>query len=249
MENVWFWLGNIPVYWLGVFVVLSYLWFGFVVYRKGLEARYHEESVLDMIVLAGVCALVGGRLVYVVMNWNSFEESLVRVFMLMAYPGYHLLGVLIGLIFTVWLISKREEVKFFDSLDIVVLGLVAGSPFERLGRVVAGDTRIWMNLPVELFQAIILMILFIWLWKLEPEYRTIGWYKNRQTVAKSGFISGIGVGLMGTTLAVSSWWGNLRTEQLFLGIFMAIAGFLLLYFRSGRGFGERVVKLLKRGGA
>lgn len=233
------------MYWMSFFVVLSYLWFGFIVYRKGLEARYHEESVLDMIVLSGVSSLVGGRLVHIIFNWDGFKENWIRIFMIMAYPGYHLLGLIAGLFFSVWILSRREEIKFFDSLDILLLGLVAGSPFERVGRVLIGETRVWINFPIELIQAILMLSCFIWLWKVESEYRTLDWYKNRQTVAKSGFITGMGVGLLGLILLITSWWGELSLSQLILGLGMLVFGGAWIYVRSGRSFLSGV-KLLKR---
>lgn len=227
-------------------MVLSFLWFGFIVYRKGLEARYHEESVLDLIVLSGVSSLVGGRIMYVLFNWDIFKESMVRIFMIVAYPGYHLLGVIAGLFLSVWLMSRREETKFFESLDIVILGLVAGSPFERIGRVIIGETRSWMNFPIELAQSCLFLACFVWLWKAESEYRTFGWYKNRQTVAKSGFITGMGICLLGLVLVVTGWWGMMYVPQIVLGACLSLAGGMWVYYRSGRSFGGGV-KLLKRG--
>lgn len=218
-------------------MILAFLWYGFVVYKKGIEYRFHEESLMDLIVLSGVCSWLLGRLAYVVANINVFSVNWLRVVLIGSYPGYHLTGIILGLFLSVWLVSMREEIDFFKGTDLLFLGFLAGAPFERLGRVLVGDVNVLMGLPVELFQALAFLPVFVLVWRMEGEYRTYAWYRNRQTEAKNGFLAGVGFIFLGVLTLVLSWgWGL---------VFILVGGGWL-YFRSGRGFHTIAVKLLRK---
>src|SRR3989344_1518260 len=135
MKPVFLVVGVLPVYTMSVFVILAFLWYGFVVYKKGIEYRFHEESLMDLIVLSGVCSWLVGRLAYVLTNLDVFSVNWLRVLLINSYPGYDLLGIVLGFLLSVYLISTREEISFFKGVDLLFLGLLAGIPFERLGRV------------------------------------------------------------------------------------------------------------------
>ena len=45
--------------------------------------------------------------------------------------------------------------------------------------------------PVQLLEMLLYSVLFVVLWRLEKNYRTIGWYKGSRSEARTGFISSI----------------------------------------------------------
>ena len=88
------------------------------------------------------------------------------------YPGYNYLGLVIGLVVAVFILARREEIKYYEGLDLLGLGLPGAMAFERLGRVFSGEIHLVWQLPMELLQALVLLLVFVWLWRLEKEYRT-----------------------------------------------------------------------------
>lgn len=232
-------VGTLPVYWLSVFVVISFLWFAFVVYKKGQEYHFHEESLMDLAVLSGVLAWLLARFTFVLFHWSVFSANWVRVILLSNYPGYHLGGVVLGLILANFILVKRGEVKTYEGLDLLALGLMGALPFERLGRVVIGAPPSGVGpLPLELIQALLFLSAFVWLWRLEREYRTIKWYRFHQTAAKPGFIVGMAGVMLGTILASTGIWPKFTLEQLIMGAIFILLGGAVIYFRSGRRLGR-----------
>lgn len=227
-------------------MILAFLWYGFVVFRKGIEYRFHEESVMDLIVLSAVTSWLLGRAGFIIANWSVFSVNWLRIGLINSYPGYDLVGIVLGLMLSVFLVASREEIVFFKGIDLLFLGFMSAVPFERLGRVLVGDVRLWRGLPIELFQALGFLLVFVLMWRMEGEYRTYAWFRNRQTEAKNGFIAGIGLVFFGGLMILSSWWGSLSLYQLVFGGVSTFIGSIWLYFRSGRGLHNIGVKLLKK---
>lgn len=236
-------IGSLSVYTLTFFVVMSYFWYSFVVYKKGLEYRYSPESLLDMSVLSGLFGWLGSRLFYVAGHIEIFRINWLRIFLLSDYPGYDYLGLLIGLVFAVWWLGRRGEVKLFEGLDLVGLGLPGAMAFERLGRIFSGDTDLVFGVPLAIFQAFVFLLIFVWLWRLEPEYRTFGWYRFRRTQARNGFIFGAFLFLSGWEIMLTNLWPGFDAMAILLGISSILLGTIFVYYRSGRSL-EHDVKLL-----
>lgn len=222
------------VYILSLSVVLAYFWYSFVVYKKGLEYRYAPESLLDLALLSGVFSWSGARLSFVLTHLSTFQTNWLRIFLLSAYPGYDYLGLLVGLVVGLSLLSRRGEVKLSDGLDLSGLGLSGAIAFERLGRVFSGQVTLVLGVPGEILQAFLFLLIFVLLWKLEGEYRTFEWYRFRKTQAKSGFIFGAFLFLSGIVIGFNS---------LLLGVASVLVGTLVVYWQSGRSL-DYDVKLL-----
>ena len=234
MSEVLVIVGRFSVYTLSLFVILAYFWYGFVVYKKGLEYRYATESLLDLAVLTGIFSWVGARLSFVLTHFSTFETNWLRVFLLSTYPGYDYLGLLVGLVVGLGILSRRGEVKLSDGVDLSGLGLSGAMAFERLGRVFSGRITLVFGAPLEIFQAFLFLLIFVWLWKLEGEYRTFDWYRFRKTQAKSGFVFGSFLFLSGIVVGFSS---------LLLGGVSVLVGMIVVYCQSGRSLSYDV-KLL-----
>jgi len=223
------------VYILSLFVVLAYFWYCFVVYKKGLEFRYTAETLYDLVLLSGALGWLFARLGFAIEHFSVFKVNFLRLVLLSEYPGYNYLGLVVGLVLAVAILARREEIKSYEGLDLLGLGLPGAMAFERLGRVFSGEVRLVWQLPVELLQALVWLLVFVWLWRLEKEYRTFSWYRFRRTQARPGFIFGSFLFLSGLVMMLSNSWP--------LGLFGLILGAIIIYGRSGRSLSHDV-KLL-----
>ena len=97
-------------------------------YYKGIST----EILLDMLPAVILCAILGARLYYVVMDWRYFSSHLGEIFALwhggMSIHGAILGGVLSGLIYT-----KIKKINFLKYADIFVYGLSIGQAIGRFG--------------------------------------------------------------------------------------------------------------------
>ena len=222
------------VYILSLFVVLAYFWYCFVIYKKGLEFRYTAETLYDLALLSGVLGWLFARLGFVIEHFSVFKINFLRLVLLSEYPGYNYLGLVIGLVLAVTILARREEIKSYEGLDLLGLGLPGAMAFERLGRVFSGEVRLVWQLPVELLQALVWLLVFVWLWRLEKEYRTFSWYRFRRTQARPGFIFGSFLFLSGLVTILSNSWPFFKLPALAFGFFELILGTIIIYLRSGR---------------
>ncbi len=236
-------IGRLSVYTLSFFIVIGYFWYSFVIYKKGLEFRYSSETLLDLAVVSGVTGFLGARIGYVMTNIELFKVNWVRILLLSEHPGYDYLGLIVGLILACVILYRREEIKFFEGLDLLGLGLSGGAAFERLGRVFSGEVNLIWRLPVELLQALAFLLIFVWLWRLEKDYRTFGWYRFRKTQAKPGFIFGAYLFFSGVVFVASSLWPTPFIYNLILGSASLVGGVGVIYSQSGRSLAHDV-KLL-----
>ncbi len=238
MDGVLLRIGQFPVYIQSIFVVLAFLWFGFVVYKKGIEYHYKDESLLDLIILCGVLGWVLARLFFVVANLSSFSPNWLRIILLSEYPGYSFAGLLIGVYLANLLLSYSGELKLYEGLDLSSLGLAAAAAIGQVGLIFGGEVSLVWQLPKGLLLGLILLVCFVWLWRLEREYRTFEWYRYRKTQARSGFIFGSFLILFGVAIGVFG--------QFVLGILMLILGVIFIYYRSGRTLSIDIRNLIKK---
>lgn len=236
-------IGKFSVYTHSLLVVIGFFWYGFVLYKKGLEYRYERESLLDLAVMSAIFGWIFARIAFVIFNLSTFQLNWLRVVLLTDYPGYDYLGLLVGLVVAVVVLSRRGEIKLFEGLDLLGLALPGAICFERLGKVLSGEGRLVFGLPVEILQTFLFLLIFVWLWKLEREYRTIEWYRFRKTQARPGFIFGGFFFLSGLVFLLTSVWPSFSLGDVILGAVSLVFGAIFIYARSGRSLAYDV-KLL-----
>lgn len=238
-------LGWVQVYLFSLIILFAFLWFGFVFFKKAKESRVDDELSLDTILLAGLLAAVMARVVFMLGNLDVFGGSWIRGVFLKEYPGMSGLGAVLGLVLAILIVVKKTKEKVFDWLDLASLALAAALPVVEAGRLVAGQGgMIWGKVPEMGVGALLLLILFWFLWRVEKEYRTFEWYRQHKTQANSGFVTAglmLGYGvykiLMLLLLGGSNGW-----QSLWWGLGFLLIGGGLMYWRSGRKIVEKEIK-------
>lgn len=222
-------IGGVSVYTLGLLTSFCYLWGTYVFYKKAIEAHFENEAILDMIVLGAFWGFLGARISFVILNLPIFLGHWSRVFLLTNYPGLDRWGFFVGLILGIYWIARKQKYKLLDLLDLAVLGLLSG-----LSLFWAGLCLIvfrWSELVLGLVN-LLALVLF---WDLEKKYRLIGWYRAQKTSAKSGFVSGFGLCIVGLF-----YWLEMVMMRTMTGVggiwvvMLIVLGLTIVYIRSGR---------------
>ena len=155
-----------------------------------------------------------------------------------------------GILLANWLISKQGELKKYDGLDLIGLGLMAASAIQQIGVVMAGGGQQFgwksVQIPKELLGALFFLLSFVWLWRLEREYRTFTWYRYRRTQARSGFIYGAYHFLFGCVVIGLSLVPKLDLVNLLTGVGLTLIGVFFIYWRSGRTITHDVKSLIRK---
>lgn len=108
----------IKIYTFGAFLVLSFFWAMFLLWRNIKLTSYKEKDVFDSLFLSLFGGLFFARLFFVLFNFEDFGFNLIKFVLINGYPGMSLMGGLLGAFLTLYLhlkyIRKIEVSKLID---------------------------------------------------------------------------------------------------------------------------------------
>lgn len=232
-------LGPITIKTLNVFLVLAFLYSGFVFWRRGREDHYREDQLFDGFVISAVVGLVFARMAFCVFQPEELSTGW-QCIDLLSKPGW--IGsvglTMAGL--TLLRFSKKQKWDPLAILDMWVTAMAAGMVVMSAGMFLSGSG--WgglFNLPVPLLTAGLFAVLYRFLIWIERHYRLFTWYKQGRSVAQTGFVTA--VAMIGASLilliALGLQMGTLSVSALLVRVLVyvlwLILGIGLLFFRSG----------------
>jgi phosphatidylglycerol:prolipoprotein diacylglycerol transferase len=202
-------IGSFSLSSFGVFVALGFLLAAFEVWRETRDRGLDETRVLDNIVVTGVCALIGARLMFVVTHWPLFSVQLLRIVVLWRFPGFSVIGALIAGTIAFLTYGKSQKLSLMTLVDAYGKALPALTFFISLavfldggviGKVVGGKLGFpavgvpGLHHPIGLYGMIAALGMWFILW---AGNRLIYKYSlPRGTIGVSAFL------LLGTLLSV-----------------------------------------------
>ncbi|PWU23083.1 hypothetical protein C5B42_04125 [Candidatus Cerribacteria bacterium 'Amazon FNV 2010 28 9'] len=231
-----------------VFVTSFSLW------RKLSHERVgQEEKVFDTLLEATVLSVVVARLAFIFIQFSIFHFSFDKWIDIVQFPGsLEGVGLCVLCISFVRLLGEtwRDRVEITDYVSISLalflflhsLGNGINALFLNIGAVVTGgSTHLSFLGSLILFMfSIVYLGLYLFLNKIEKEYRTFMWYRSSRRSAQTGFVVAcffIGYGLIGFLLG---WFtpsvvtfAGINFDPL-LKLLVMVGGVVVLYVRSGR---------------
>ena len=261
-----FQLGPLTLYSYGVVMMVALVAVLFVLWKRGRELYFDEETLLDTVFVILLVALVAARAGYVVSKWSVFGGNIGSWLNVIGQPGLmYEVGLAGAMAATIWQAGKRKW-NVYSLGDVLACGAGLALAFGALAAFVNGSgygkpTDLFFGVtfpglfeprhPVQLYELLLYSGLFAFLWRLEGRYRTLAWYRGARSEANSGFILaifGIGHGLIGLATELLREgrlvWG-VRWEVIFYATVLA-GGVWLLMNRSEYHWLNR---RLGRGGA
>lgn len=245
MMPVLFSFGFVTIYSFGILLLIAVLSGMFVSWKKLDGYHIEEHQFFDVVIEMLTWGLIVGRAIYVIMHFSDFGFNVVRWLWLTHYVGLSFWGVLIGITVSLILRVRGLSQDPLKWLDLISLGLVSGLVFGKLGVFMSGGGGVWF-LP--LIEAVAFFILFLWMFWLDGNYRTISWYRAGKTYAQTGFLWFWLLTWTGLIELVSEF-GKLPIGQFGLSrgvdIAVLLTGLIGLYVRSGRNLKQDYQALLK----
>ncbi len=172
-------IGNFPVSSFGLLLALGIFFGGFTVWRIARSFDFESEKVLDLIFLTLGSGLIFSRAVFVLTNLAVFD-SFTKIFFINRYPGLSFWGGLLGGLLSLYFLSKRSRIRFLQAADIAMIGFFAAAFWAEIGCLLGacgvgivttssfGVDQVGLigkRLPVQLFEAVAFLIIFLILWK------------------------------------------------------------------------------------
>jgi len=223
-------IGPVTISSLGVMIALGFFLGSFLIWQRGREEHFEEDSLMDGILLVSMVALIISRAWYIVFNWSASWRiaNFISFFNLVKKPGFSWHGALLGGIFTLVIYCKKQKWDFYKLADLSVFGVVLGLILGKIGLFLNNSVA----QPVFLVEAILLILVYRLLLIFDKNYRTYEWYKNKRGEANPGFLFLSFLGLstliyLGATIEI------FKPSQFIVNLLIILTTLGLFYSHSG----------------
>ena len=141
IDPVIFAIGFVKIRWYGLMYVLAFV-FAWILARKRAAEKGSIMSVVqvdDLLFYGMLGVILGGRIGYaLVYGWAELTSDPLYIFKI-TQGGMSFHGGLLGVLFAVWLYSRKLGVAFWDTIDFVAPIVPLGLGFGRLGNFINGE--------------------------------------------------------------------------------------------------------------
>lgn len=121
--------------WYGIIIALGFVLATVYVMKRIRQFGLDSEKVIDCILFGMIGGIIGGRLYYVIFDWNSFKDNLIDIFNTRA-GGLAIYGGIIGALLVGLIVCKIRKIRILPLLDIICLGFLIGQGVGRWGNFV-----------------------------------------------------------------------------------------------------------------
>lgn len=229
----------------------------FIAWRRLLELGLNEEKIIDFIIIGGGFSLLLSRIFFIAENFPQFGFQLERWLFFGRYPGFSFWGGLIGFWLGLLWITKKQKWDFWQVGDEVIFGILPLLVLVQIGYFFDGSLlgrptgmpwgvffpgNLVRRQPVSLFAALAIFLIWIFLRRIERQWRIWEWYKSKANglLTLSFWSLLLFSNLMLAFLKESKlyfFWGEFS-----LSLFGLIVSLGLIYRRAGRNLKEDLWK-------
>ena len=132
MNPIAFEIFGIQVAWYGIIISIGIILGVIVATKRAIKVGLHEETVIDMCLIAIPLAIIGARAYYVIFKWDYYSQNISQIFKIreggLAIHGAVLAGVLGGYLF-----CKYRKIDFLTLADVCAPSLILGQAIGRWG--------------------------------------------------------------------------------------------------------------------
>ena len=137
MHPILFEVGNWPVYSYGVLLALAYLAGLQLAVMRARRAGLDSARIMDLGIYLIIAALVGAKLMLVVVDFSYFRDHPRELLSLVRVGGVFYGGLIFALLAGLWLV-RRYKLPVWSAADMYAPGVALGHIIGRLGCLLAG---------------------------------------------------------------------------------------------------------------
>ena len=132
MHRILFSIGSFSIYSYGAFLALAFIIGIFLAMKEAKKSRENPERILDLSLYVIIGVLVGGRLAYVLTNFNYFMNNPIKI-LYFRQGGLSFLGAfLLAFLFGCWYL-KKNKLSVWKYADIATPSIALGYAIARIG--------------------------------------------------------------------------------------------------------------------
>lgn len=125
-------LGPLAIRWYGILIATGVLLGTTLAHREAIRRGQDPDRILNAIVLTVLLGLLGGRLYYVLFNWEYYGANLVKIFAVweggLAIHGGLIVGAMAAILY-----CRYARMSIPVTLDIMAPGVAIGQAIGRWG--------------------------------------------------------------------------------------------------------------------
>lgn len=137
MHPILFHIGPFALHSYGVFVAMAFLSAMGLALREARRVGEDPEKILDLCFYVLVAAIAGSRILYVVVNWPTFEQDPVEIVRIW-HGGLVFYGGFIGAFIAAWWYIRSKKLSFLKTADVLAPSIAFGQFVGRIGCFCAG---------------------------------------------------------------------------------------------------------------
>jgi phosphatidylglycerol:prolipoprotein diacylglycerol transferase len=137
MHPILFKLGPLTIYTYGALVALGVLAAIGVAAWLAKKENLPPDKIMDLGVYLMAAAVIGSRLLYVIIEWRTYINSPLSVFKVWE-GGLVFYGGFIACFLVIWWFIRRHQLSFWAVTDVYAVGLPLGHAIGRMGCFMAG---------------------------------------------------------------------------------------------------------------
>jgi len=131
MFPVAFEIYGFPIHTYGIFMALGFAAALFVAISLGKQSNIKPEDIGDVCLVALLTGLIGGRLLFVAVEWDQFKDELSSI--IFRRDGFVFFGGLVFSTLATYLFIKYKKLELGKLADILAPALALGHSIGRLG--------------------------------------------------------------------------------------------------------------------
>lgn len=131
VENL-FGIDGFNIAWYGVIIAIGMMMGIFLAMHRARKYNINSDCVIDFVLIAIPISIACARLYYVVFEWDSYKDNLLKIFAVRE-GGLAIFGGVIGGVITALIFCKFRKINFWEFADVAVPSLLLGQIVGRWG--------------------------------------------------------------------------------------------------------------------
>jgi phosphatidylglycerol:prolipoprotein diacylglycerol transferase len=124
--------GPLTIYSYGFMVAIAFFCGIMVTLYYAKKEKIDKEKILDLAVYVLIASIVGARLLYVIGQWDQYQQNLLEIVMLQK-GGLVVIGGIIGAIIVTYYFAQKHKIAFLKLFDLCTPGTILGLGIGRIG--------------------------------------------------------------------------------------------------------------------
>lgn len=136
MKPILFQIFGVKIYGYGLMIMIGIIAALFLLAYRSKRKQYNEDNIWDMAILAIICGIIGGKVLYIITDIKYIIEQ--PSVLKNIGNGFVIYGAVFGGILAVYLYSKKKGWDTLSIFDLAIPSLPLAQGFGRIGCFLAG---------------------------------------------------------------------------------------------------------------